>query len=200
MLAIPSVKSCYAQYGDDWIKFLGRLSHEQLAEAQRNANATIVASRFENFTMVAGEAVMNGCPLILSDRCGWRLPAALTHGALIVDPHDAEALAAALDHVGDPVNRPDLIASSKRLANWISSPELVERTLPSIAKCSPIRSPFFKIATMPPPKKITIFMGGLTGRHFGGASCPARDSPAVAGCENRFSQPPATHQRSGPAN
>jgi len=40
-----------------------------------------------------------------------------------------QAMADALDHVAVPANREALVAGSRRLAGWISSPELAARTI-----------------------------------------------------------------------
>ena len=49
------------------IKFLGRISDEELKNQYRNAHLFILASLYEGFGIPPLEALGNGCPIALSD-------------------------------------------------------------------------------------------------------------------------------------
>jgi glycosyltransferase involved in cell wall biosynthesis len=56
----------------DRVKFLGFVNQSQLASIYRSANLFILASDYEPFGLVVNEAMLCGCPVIVSDRVGSR--------------------------------------------------------------------------------------------------------------------------------
>jgi glycosyltransferase involved in cell wall biosynthesis len=116
------------RHGRDSVRFLGRVNKQALAVERARAIATVVGSRFEAFTMVAGEAFLCGSPVILSDRTGWRMPAALCSGARLIDPYDPNDIAAAFAELEDPTVRDEYRAGADRMASYLQSDALGERT------------------------------------------------------------------------
>ena len=110
------------------VSFLGPVEKTELAKLRIHATAVVVASRFESFSMVAGEAFLNGCPVILSSRAGIRSLAERYQAALVVDPLNSPALAAALKAAEDTALRRRLRLSEKKLADYLTSEELSLRT------------------------------------------------------------------------
>jgi glycosyltransferase involved in cell wall biosynthesis len=89
------------------VRLLGRLEAPALAERMAGCAVFVSPAFYEPFGLAALEAARAGMALVLSDRPGFRELWGET--ALYVDPHDAEALAGALDRLlGDP-------AESRRL-------------------------------------------------------------------------------------
>lgn len=73
------------------------LTDEQLASVYRNARALVLPSRNEGFGLPVIEAMACGTPVVASNRSA--VPEAAGDAAILVDPMDAEALAAALVEV-----------------------------------------------------------------------------------------------------
>lgn len=129
LLASPPARALFEQHGRECVRFLGRLDKDALAMERSRAAATLVGSRFESFSMVAGEAFLSGCPVILSDRAGLRYPAARLDGARLVDMYDPDDVAAALHEMDDPDRRVAYRAGAERMAAWLQSEELAEQTV-----------------------------------------------------------------------
>jgi glycosyltransferase involved in cell wall biosynthesis len=124
----PVVEQLVALHGPQKIQFLGRLGKEELARRRAAATAILCGSRFEALTMVAGEAFLTGCPLILSDRTGWRTLAARYRAARLINPYDARDIAAGLQEMEDPVARQAYRRGGDDLADYLQSPELAAKT------------------------------------------------------------------------
>jgi glycosyltransferase involved in cell wall biosynthesis len=129
MMRMSPVNEVLMRWGADSVRFLGRVSQGELAGWRAAANGVIVNSRFDAFTLVAGETALSGCPLLLSDRTGWRTQAAMCPGSCMFDPYDAHAVAAALDEAEDPRKRSTLMALSRQLAAMISGEALILKTV-----------------------------------------------------------------------
>jgi glycosyltransferase involved in cell wall biosynthesis len=56
----------------DKVKFLGFVNQSQLSSIYRAANLFILPSDYEPFGVVVNEAMLCGCPVIVSDRVGAR--------------------------------------------------------------------------------------------------------------------------------
>jgi glycosyltransferase involved in cell wall biosynthesis len=109
--------------------FLGRLPKERLEEVRARCAVVVVGSRFEAFTLVAGEAFISRCPVILSDRAGWRGLAERFHAARLFSLHDPEDLAEAMFEVEDPTKRAALQEGGDKIAAYLSSEELFGKTV-----------------------------------------------------------------------
>lgn len=82
-----------------FVKMLGKVSDDQLADLYRNCLAVVTPSFYEGFGMPAVEAQAMGAPLISSDRAA--LPEAGGDAALYFDPSKPEELAAKIATVMD---------------------------------------------------------------------------------------------------
>ena len=81
---------------DSEVIFLDGIYGQHKWEGYRDADVFVLPSQNENFGNAAGEAVLAGTPVILTDRCGI---APLLGDAALVVPHDVEAIAEALRRV-----------------------------------------------------------------------------------------------------
>lgn len=124
----PVVEQLMADYGAQKIKFLGKLGKAELASRRAEASAILCGSRFEALTMVAGEAFLTGCPLILSDRTGWRALAAGYRAARLINPYDASDIAAALRDMENPAVRVEYRRGGDALATYLQSADLARKT------------------------------------------------------------------------
>jgi glycosyltransferase involved in cell wall biosynthesis len=129
LLRTPAVQDLLRVAGRESLRFLGRLEKAALAAERAASAAVIIGSRYEAFTMVAGECALAGDPMIVSDRTGWvRLMERFQSGRL-VDPYDASDLADAMQEMLDPVRRNHWAAGSRRLGEYLTSPELHAKTV-----------------------------------------------------------------------
>lgn len=124
----PAVEAAWAEHGPECLQFLGPLTKEQLARQRRRAVAVVHGSRFEALTLVAAEAFLTGCPLILSERTGWRALAERFQAARLVNPYDAADLAAAMREMEAPETRARFVRGGDALAAYLTSDELAART------------------------------------------------------------------------
>lgn len=78
---------------DGSVQILGVQSSERLAQLRRQANVTVVCSRYENFPMAALEAMALGCPVVGTDIGG--IPEIIQHerNGLLCRPGDPDDLA-----------------------------------------------------------------------------------------------------------
>jgi glycosyltransferase involved in cell wall biosynthesis len=76
------------------IVLTGRVSDEQLAALYRGADCLVYPSRYEGFGLPPLEAMACGTPVVAANATS--LPEVLGDAALLVDPLDADALAAAI--------------------------------------------------------------------------------------------------------
>ena len=129
LLGHPEIRMAMKDAGPDAVRFLGKLSKDRLAKVRARATAVVVGSRFEAFTMVVGEAVLAGCPLILSERTGWLDLAKRYDAARLFCPYDPNDLADAMMEMHEPHARAKYQANSARLAQYLYSQELVSQTV-----------------------------------------------------------------------
>ena len=91
----------------DRVQILGYVAEGDLPLLHAHAEALVYPSLYEGFGLPVVEAMACGCPVITSD--GSSLSEVAGDAALLVDPHDEDALAAALDAVArDPALRASL--------------------------------------------------------------------------------------------
>jgi len=81
----------------DAVEFVGYVEHNALAALYRDATVVAVPSRYEGFGLPLAEAMAAGTPVVCSDRSS--LPEVAGGAALLVDPDDEPAMAAALGRV-----------------------------------------------------------------------------------------------------
>jgi glycosyltransferase involved in cell wall biosynthesis len=96
----PLAAAVRASPAADRIELTGRVDDEQLVGLYRGAAAFVFPSRYEGFGLPPLEAMACGTPVVCSDRTS--LPEVTGGAALLVDPDDPEALAAAIDQALDP--------------------------------------------------------------------------------------------------
>lgn len=95
------------------VHLLGRVSDAALPSYYRAADLFVAPSTGgESFGIVLAEAMAAGLPIVASDITGYRDVARANREALLVRPHDAEALAAGIAHLlDDPDERARLGAN-----------------------------------------------------------------------------------------
>jgi glycosyltransferase involved in cell wall biosynthesis len=95
----------------DRVRFVHGISDTELAELTASADIAVVPSLYEGFSLPAVEHMASGTPLIAS-RTG-ALPEVTGDAALLVEPGNPEALAAALrDLLDEPAERDRLGAAA----------------------------------------------------------------------------------------
>ena len=93
---------------EDRVLFPGYIPEEDKAPLLSGALAFVFPSLYEGFGLPVLEAQACGCPVVCSNTSS--LPEVAGEGALLVDPTDAEALAAAMARLaGDPALRASLV-------------------------------------------------------------------------------------------
>jgi len=106
----------------------GYVDDESLACLYSNARALVFPSLYEGFGLPVLEAMACGCPVICSNTAS--LPEVAGDAALLVDPHDVEGLADAIDRVmEDSALRNDLIRKGFRRAAHFSWEKTARETL-----------------------------------------------------------------------
>jgi glycosyltransferase involved in cell wall biosynthesis len=111
------------------VRFLGYCPGHELPALYRGAGCLLFPSLFEGFGMPVLEAMASGCPVVCSNTTS--LPEIAGDAALLVDPSDPEALAAAVHQLlTDPDLRAELIARGLARAAAFSWPR---HTLETIA-------------------------------------------------------------------
>lgn len=115
--------------GDPRLEWLGRLS--DLEKRRRLAAADIFCApsiHGESFGVVLLEAMAAGAAIVASNLSGYSLVARADRDALLVEPRDATALAAALNRVlADPSVHAALVASGRERAGSFSMDHLAAR-------------------------------------------------------------------------
>jgi len=105
---------------------LGAAPPTELPSYYADADVFVLASRHENFGMVAAEAAAAGVPSVVTDRCG--IADLLRDRAGLVVPYDAGAVREAIVRLlGDEELRTRLAAGAHAVAAEWSWPKIVER-------------------------------------------------------------------------
>ncbi|MBL7946433.1 MAG: glycosyltransferase [Flavobacteriales bacterium] len=112
------------------VKFLGRLPNAQVLDHMAHASAVIINSNVETFSVVTGEALAQGKPVIAT-RCGGPQGFVTDTNGFLIDVGDTKALAAAMVHLADKsaMYDPTMIRAS---VNERFSPEAVGRAFKRI--------------------------------------------------------------------
>jgi glycosyltransferase involved in cell wall biosynthesis len=90
-------KLARAEGVEDLVSIEGVVSHEDLPALYRSAACLVYPSTVETFGLPPLEAMACGCPVVASNRTS--VPEVVGDAALVVDPDDAPALAAAIRRV-----------------------------------------------------------------------------------------------------
>ncbi len=112
------------------IHFLGYVEQEELVQCYNKAELFLFPSFYEGFGIPPLEAMACGCPVITSNSSS--LPEAVGDAALTVDPHDDEALAAAIQKLLQPEQRDKFIAKGLHRAAQFTWEQTAERLLGSL--------------------------------------------------------------------
>jgi phosphatidylinositol alpha-mannosyltransferase len=115
--------------GDPRIEWLGRLGEAEKASRMRGADVYCAPSiGGESFGVVLLEAMASSTPIVASDLAGYRRVVRPGADALLVEPGDAAALAAALRRVlGEPALADALVESGGQRAAEFSMDALADR-------------------------------------------------------------------------
>lgn len=92
---------------DRWVSFMGRMGTKEIVTLYQNALASTYLSLYEGFGLPVVESMATGCPVVASNLSS--IPEVAGDAAVLVDPHDADAVASALLRLmDDPSHRADL--------------------------------------------------------------------------------------------
>ena len=80
------------------VEFLGRLANSKVLDHMARAGAVIINSNVETFSVVTGEALAQGKPVIAT-RCGGPAAFVNAHNGLLIPVGDDQALANAMDQL-----------------------------------------------------------------------------------------------------
>jgi glycosyltransferase involved in cell wall biosynthesis len=98
----PELRLVLTGHGDfgrvpDGVEVRGLVSRAELVDLYRRAAALVFPSLYEGFGQPPLEAMACGCPVAVSNAAS--LPEVCGDAARLFDPHDAEAIAAAVEDV-----------------------------------------------------------------------------------------------------
>ena len=112
----------------DRVEWRGRVPAEQMPDLVANADVLVYPSLYEGFGFPALEAMLARTPVVASNATC--LPEVLGDGALLVDPHDVSAFAAAVEAVltQDEVRR-GMIDRGRTQAKRYSWPKCASQTI-----------------------------------------------------------------------
>jgi glycosyltransferase involved in cell wall biosynthesis len=123
----------------DRARVSGFVGEAALADRYAAADAFVLLSEYEGFGLPALEAMARGVPVVTSTSPA--LGEVFREAALLVDPRDAPAAAAALDRIlSDPALRADLVARGRALAarhSWAACARLTRDALEAAAAEGP---------------------------------------------------------------
>lgn len=121
----------YMPTGSYGVRSLGYIGEDELPGVYASARALVMPSIYEGLGLPCLEAMASGTPVVASDRPA--LPETCGDAALLVDPDDADAFAAALVSAAlDPTTRERLRAAGLERAagfTWRRTAELVDRVV-----------------------------------------------------------------------
>jgi glycosyltransferase involved in cell wall biosynthesis len=124
----------------DAVRFSGFVDEAGLADRYAAADAAVFLSLYEGFGLPALEAMARGVPVLVSDRPA--LGEIFGAAALVVDPRDERAIAAALDRLlADPALRNTLVARGRTLAARHSWAAAASATLDVLRRVAAGRPP-----------------------------------------------------------
>jgi glycosyltransferase involved in cell wall biosynthesis len=111
------------------VRRLGYVQEADLPALYAHAEALVMPSLYEGFGLPCVEAMASGTPVVAADRAA--LPEACGGAALLVDPDDPDAFAAALLEAVGPARERLVAAGRERAAglSWERSAELVDAAI-----------------------------------------------------------------------
>lgn len=113
---------------NDEVIFCNHVPNQDLPPFYSLAQALVYPSLYEGFGIPLIESLLCGSPVITSKVSS--LPEAAGPGALYVDPHDADDIAAAMTALAsDPEKRSELVASGKAHLTQFDNRKLVKKML-----------------------------------------------------------------------
>jgi glycosyltransferase involved in cell wall biosynthesis len=119
--------------------FLGHLGRPQAIALMQEAKAFVFPSTLETFGLAAAEAMLMGCPTIVSNMAPFT--EFVSHGqtGLLVDPHRPDELAAAVSAVLRDREIADKLSRNGRelVANRFSLERAIRQTLEFYQSCLP---------------------------------------------------------------
>lgn len=110
-----------------WVTYLGRLANREVLDRMAHAAGVIINSNVETFSVVTGEALAQGKPVIAT-RCGGPMAFVTPENGIMIDTRDDDALAHAMVDLTQNADRYNA-ATIRDSVNSRSSPEAVGRTL-----------------------------------------------------------------------
>jgi glycosyltransferase involved in cell wall biosynthesis len=118
---------------EDRVELLGQLDFDELQQLYPKASIFALATRYEGYGMVFGEAMLHALPIITTNT-GAVAETVSGAGALLVEPDDPAALAAELRRtLTDPQLRASLVAASsaagESLPSWEQSAAILAEVL-----------------------------------------------------------------------
>ena len=117
---------------DDDVAFMGRMGTEEIVTLYQNATASTYLSLYEGFGLPVLEAMASGCPVVAS--CVSSIPEVVGDAAVLIDPHDADAVASAIQRLMDDASlRADLRVRGLARAATFTWEEAARRTIDAFA-------------------------------------------------------------------
>jgi len=126
----PTTRKLAAQLGIfDYVKFIGEVTTEELADHYRTATIVVVPSTYEGFGLPAAEAMACGAPVVATT--AGALPEVVGDAGLLVPPGDVRALAAAISALLNNEERRRLLgeAGHRRITQNFNWETAARRTL-----------------------------------------------------------------------
>ncbi len=112
----------------DAVKWLGRLSDGDMAQAYQSADVLVHPSRYEGFGLQVIEAMASGLPVVCSN--GGSLPEIAGNAAIILDPDDENGfVTAVMDLLASPEKREELRRKGIKQASQFSWQRTARETL-----------------------------------------------------------------------
>jgi len=117
------------------VRLSGFVEDQALAERYAAADVFVALSEYEGFGLPALEAATRGVPLVVGEPPS--LGEIFRDAALVVDPHDENQIALAVDHVlTEPETREALVAAGDALARRHSWATTARRTRAALARAA----------------------------------------------------------------
>ncbi len=130
-------KKCVEREINDRVKFLGFINQSKLPEVYTSADLFVLPSAFEPFGVVVNEAMLCGCPVIVSDQVGAAHDLVIPGETGYIFPHgDIDFLSEILRKIlADPEHLQELKKNAlTRIKNW-SPQKNVEGFINALEKC-----------------------------------------------------------------
>lgn len=132
----PALQAEVASLGiGDQVRYLGRVSDDELARLYRGALALVFVSLYEGFGLPIIEAMACGTPVLTSTATA--MPEVAEDAAVLVDPHDVDAIADGMRRLAhDPALRHALCAKGVQRSSLFSWEKTCSKVKQVIAECA----------------------------------------------------------------